>query len=150
MQSKISGWVAVVVLLVASPLAASGATPDELQEQVRRTENAFAQSMADRDFDAFGQFLSEEAVFFSDANVSHGKAEVQAAWKPLFESKDAPFSWRPEQVEVLPSGTLAHSSGPVFDKDGQRVATFNSIWRLEDGQWRVIFDKGCAACNCAQ
>jgi len=51
---------------------------------------------------------------------------------------------------VLDSGTLALSSGPVFDPDGKQIATFNSIWRLEaPGQWRIVFDKGSAACNCA-
>ena len=47
-------------------------------------------------------------------------------------------------IEVLPSGTLALSSGPVFDPDGKKVGTFNSIWRRErNGKWQVIFDKGC-------
>jgi hypothetical protein len=55
----------------------------------------------------------------------------------------APFSWEPDEVEPLPSGTLAHSSGPVRDASGKPVARFNSIWRLEaPGVWRVIFDKG--------
>ena len=62
------------------------------------------------------------------------------------DEAEAPFSWEPEVVEVLPSGTLAHSSGPVKDPQGTVVATFNSVWRLEaDGRWRVVFDKGCSA-----
>ena len=57
---------------------------------------------------------------------------------------DAPFSWRPEVVEVLDSGTLALTSGPVRDPTGKQTGTFNSIWRREpDGRWRVVFDKGC-------
>jgi ketosteroid isomerase-like protein len=47
-------------------------------------------------------------------------------------------------VQVLDSGTLAISSGPVKDPAGKAVGTFNSIWRRDkDGQWRVVFDKGC-------
>lgn len=138
-----------VLCIFASTLApAFAATPAELQEQVRRAETAFAASMASRDFVAFSEWLSDEAIFFGDKEVARGKAAVQIAWKGFFDGAVAPFSWRSDRVEVLPSGTLAHSSGPVFDKDGRQVATFNSIWRLEDGQWRVIFDKGCAACNC--
>jgi hypothetical protein len=46
-------------------------------------------------------------------------------------------------VEVLESGRLAISSGPVFDPSGQKVGRFNSIWRKdEDDTWRVVFDKG--------
>ena len=53
-------------------------------------------------------------------------------------------------IEVLASGTLALSSGAVRDPAGKRIGTFNSIWRREsDGRWRVVFDKGCPACDCA-
>ena len=45
---------------------------------------------------------------------------------------------------MLDSGTLALTSGPVFDPQGKQIGMFNSIWRLEpDGRWRVVFDKGC-------
>jgi len=100
--------------------------------------------MADRDHDAFTSFLSEEAIFFSGQTPIRGKEAVAAAWKPYFEGSQAPFSWEPEGVQVLDSGTLAISFGPVKDPEGSTVGTFNSIWRLEaDGQWRIIFDKGC-------
>jgi hypothetical protein len=73
-----------------------------------------------------------------------------ADWQPLFEGEKAPFSWAPEQVEVLASGMLAISSGPVRDPNGERIGTFNSIWRRDhDGHWRVIFDKGCPPCEAA-
>jgi ketosteroid isomerase-like protein len=90
-------------------------------------------------------------VFFSGTTALRGRQTVADTWKPYYEQTDAPFSWRPELVEVLDSGTLALSSGPVFDPDGKQVATFNSIWRLEaPGQWRIVFDKGSAACDCSQ
>jgi hypothetical protein len=32
----------------------------------------------------------------------------------------------------------------VFDPNGKKVGSFNSIWRREqDGRWKIIFDKGC-------
>jgi ketosteroid isomerase-like protein len=53
-------------------------------------------------------------------------------------------------VEVLESGTVAMSSGPVRDPAGTRVGTFNSVWRREpDGNWKIMVDNGCPACNCA-
>jgi ketosteroid isomerase-like protein len=31
------------------------------------------------------------------------------------------------------------------------MGTFNSVWRREsDGSWKVVFDKGCDACDCAK
>ncbi len=111
--------------------------------QVMAAERAFARSMAERDFDAFQRFLSEEAVFFGSKQVWHGRTQVAQAWKAYFEGPQAPFSWEPETVEVLPSGTLAHSSGPVRDASGNIIMHFNSVWRREaPGVWRVVFDKG--------
>ena len=61
----------------------------------------------------------------------------------IFRGESIPFSWEPEQVEVLDSGTLALSTGPVYDPNGKLIATFTSIWRQEmPGKWRIVFDKG--------
>jgi len=120
----------------------------ELKKQVSDTERAFAKTMADRDFTAFSSFISEEAVFFSGPEPRHGKQEVTEWWKRFYENPDAPFSWEPETVEVLASGSLALSSGPVRDPSGKTIATFNSIWRQEQpGVWRIIFDKGNDVCE---
>lgn len=121
----------------------------ELKEQVRQAETAFAKTMADRDHAAFVSFLADEAIFVG-RTARRGKAQVAEGWKPFFEGKQVPFSWAPETVEVLDSGTLALSSGPVFDPAGKRTGTFNSVWRREkDGRWRIVLDNGCPPCNCA-
>jgi len=131
------------------PLAFAQSNAD-LKEQVRKTEIAFAKTMANRDHAAFTSFLADEAVFFGE-KVTRGSAAVAADWKPLFAAPKAPFSWAPDAVEVLDSGTLALSSGPVLGPDGKRIGTFSSIWRLHpDGKWKIVFDKGCPRCNCAQ
>lgn len=118
-----------------------------LTRQVFAAESSFAASMAKRDLKAFAAMLSEEAVFFADAGALRGKAAVVEGWRKFFAG-GVPFSWEPDVIEVLPSGTLALSSGPVHDRDGNRVGTFNSIWQREpDGRWRVIFDKGGPACT---
>ena len=118
-------------------------------QQVSATERAFAKSMADRDLAAFNAFLSEEAVFFSGPTPLRGKAQVSAFWKRFFDAPMAPFSWEPQDVVVLDSGTLALSSGPVRNPAGKQFATFTSIWRLEaPGVWRIVFDKGNDVCDC--
>lgn len=31
-----------------------------------------------------------------------------------------------------------------LDPEGNRIGTFNSIWRLNaDGVWKIVFDRGC-------
>lgn len=141
----------VSVILALGAGAGSALAQDEvslLQQQVAATERAFAQTMADRDHAAFRALLSEEAVFFGSGGVLRGKEEVAEGWRGLFEGPVAPFSWEPEEVEVLESGTLAFSSGSVYGPEGERIGTFNSVWRLQaDGGWRVVFDKGCPPCR---
>ena len=119
-------------------------------QQVVATERAFAKTMADRDHDAFASFISSEAVFFSGPTALRGKQSVAQWWKRFYATPEAPFSWEPDEVEVLDSGSLALSSGPVRDAAGKLIARFTSIWRLEAaGQWRIIFDKGNEVCDCA-
>ena len=133
---------------LAAASAANSARTDRLAAEVRAAETAFARSMADRDLRAFESLIAHEAVFFS-GEVLRGRKAVVEGWKPFFEKPEAPFSWQPREVEVLDSGTLAISSGPVFSPDGKQTGVFNSIWRRErDGSWKVIFDKGCPPCDC--
>lgn len=133
----------IAVLAAALALPAAAETNAELQEQVRQAEIAFAKSMADRDHAAFVAHLDDEAVFYGRTEL-RGKAAVAAAWKGFYEGPKAPFSWRPERVAVLDSGTLALSTGPVFSPDGRRVGQYNSTWRRgRDGRWKIILDHGC-------
>ena len=138
--------------LLALALLSSGLraqTNDSLARQVRESERAFAATLAARDLRAFGTFVSDEALFYG-RTVLRGREAVVAGWTRFFEGAAAPFSWEPATVQVLDSGTLALSSGPVHDPTGRQIGTFNSIWRREsNGRWRVVFDKGCEACNCA-
>ena len=134
----------IVLLAGGTAMAAAPEGTADLKEQVRRTEAAFAKTMADRDAAAFASFLADEAVFFGPRAVTRGKAAVAEQWKRYFAGPEAPFSWRPEEIEVVDSGTLAMTSGPVFDPAGKRIGTFNSVWRREaDGAWRIVLDKGC-------
>jgi hypothetical protein len=57
----------------------------ELKEQVRRTEIAFAKTLADRDSRAFASFISDEAVFLTNASASRGVSHVVEAWKGCFQ-----------------------------------------------------------------
>ena len=143
MLKHIPAAVAIAIVVATAPPRAQTDVA-VLTGQVRDTEQAFAKTMTDRDHSAFVSFLSDEAVFVPDGQPAlRGKSAVAAAWKRLYEGPQAPFSWAPERVEVLDSGTLALSSGPVRDPQGKRIGTFNSIWRREaGGVWKIIFDKG--------
>jgi ketosteroid isomerase-like protein len=145
---------AAAFLIGASALLAGcrsdegASTSADPHQQVLETERAFARTMTDRDHAAFKTFLADEAIFFAGPDALRGKDAVADAWAPFFEEPEAPFTWAPEQVEVLDSGTLALSTGPVYDPAGSVTARFQSIWRREaPGQWRIVFDRGTPECR---
>ncbi len=134
------------VSVMCGVLLASGAyaqTLEELRAEVAATENAFAQTMADRDFEAFKSFLAPDTVFWGGGRPQRGADAVATAWQGSFEGSDAPFSWKSETVLINDGGKIAFSTGPVSRPNGEVYAYFNSVWRKnDDGQWKVIFDKG--------
>lgn len=133
-----------VCLLVAVAVGRARMPNADLRQQVIDHEHAFAATMARRDFEGFGRYLAREAVFMSGQQALRGKEQILKAWRSYYDGAQPPFSWAPEQVEVVESGTLAYSSGPVFDAAGRRIGSFNSVWRLEGpGRWTVVFDRGC-------
>ena len=145
--------IAVGLLAALAVAVASGQEPPDnaaLVAQVRDAERAFAKTMADRDHAAFARFLADEAIFFGPKGTLRGRAADAVGWNKFYEGADAPFSWDPEHVAVLDSGSLALSSGPVRNPKGQRVGTFNSVWRRDADGWKVVFDKGCPPCDCAE
>jgi len=134
----------IPLLLLLLPCCAStrrAPSLADLRQQVRETELAFAATMADRDLEGFTSFLSDDAIFFGGPEPLRGKAAVAAGWEPLFRSSKAPFSWRPDTVEVLDSRDLALSSGPVIGATGVQTGRYTSIWRREPQGWRIVLDK---------
>jgi ketosteroid isomerase-like protein len=120
-------------------------------QRVADAERSFAATMAKRDANGFAAHISEEAIFMGSSDtprVLRGRAAIVEGWKQFFDGPTAPFSWEPDIAEVLDSGTMALTSGPVSDPAGQLIGRFNSIWRLEpDGRWRVLFDRGAPVCG---
>ena len=143
--------VAISLVFIAGCAATSSATLATSREndiaEVTAAEIAFAGTMVARNHDAFLGFISEEAIFLNGGKPLRGKAEIGAYWKRFYSGATAPFTWKPDLVESLPSGNLAQSVGPVAAPNGQVVARFYSTWRREvDGKWRVIFDDGYDVC----
>lgn len=150
MQSNALTALALCSLFAGCTVAPAQPSTADVRQQVFAAERAFAKTMADRDLRGFAAFISDEAVFFSGPNPLRGRQQVIDWWTRYYTAPVAPFSWELEEVEVLESGTLALSSGPVRNPQGKIIARFSSIWRLEaPGTWRVVFDKGSEVCSCA-
>ena len=142
-------YLSVLVLLCMATNAAVAEDLAKLADQVRATEIAFAKTLADRDVKTFRQMIAHDVIWLADVPL-RGPDAVLTRWQKFFDGPTAPFSWAPELVEVQEGGKLALSTGPVFDPAGKRFATYTSIWRRESsGEWKIIFDRGCPACDCA-
>lgn len=145
-ESSMNSTASAALMLAASTLAtqAQAQSPtSELQAQVWATECAFARSMAQRDMAAFATHLSSQAIFFNGKQALRGPAAILAGWRGYFEGPQAPFSWAPDQVEVLTDGSLAYSTGLVRNPKGELLLRYASVWRQEaPGQWRIVLDKG--------
>lgn len=152
--------IAAAATLVGCAAPSSGAAPAiptlsaeqraQRVAEVRAAETAFAQTMAQRDFNAFSALIAEDAVFINGGQPLRGKVAIGGFWKRFFEKPAAPFAWTPEIVEVNASGDLGYTEGPVSSPDGKTFAKFYSVWRRSaDGRWLVVFDNGtnvCPAC----
>lgn len=127
---------AAALLLLTTAVAVGDPVTD-----VADTERAFAKAFADRDQAKFFSFVADDATFLSKGTTLQGKARVVEVWSAFFDGPVAPFAWAPDRVSVSADVTLALSSGPVFDQEGNHVGSFMSTWRKQqDGTWKVVFD----------
>ena len=114
-------------LLLTAAAAAAQSSLEARSAEVFAAERSFARTMAERDFAAFGRYVAADCVFFSGNTALRGREAVSAAWKTFFDGAKAPFSWEPDQVEVLASGDLALSTGLVKNPAGTVTARFTTI-----------------------
>ena len=131
------------MFLLAAATAVAQSSLEVRRAEVFAAERAFASSMAERDFAAFGRYVAEDCVFFGGTLRCADATPCSRHGSLSSMVPRAPFSWEPDQVEVLASGDLALSTGLVKDPAGAVTARFNTIWqRQTDGRWLVVFDKG--------
>ena len=112
-------------LMLAAAAGNAGDSNQDLRKQVMAAERAFVATMKARDFEAFTRFVADEAIFFSPQGNLRGKQAIVKGWRPYYDKPQAPFSWEPEEVEVVESGTLAYSGGPIYDPTGRKIGLFN-------------------------
>ena len=81
----------LLMLFVFSCSSTSNENIGTAASEVEARELAFAKTMEDRDFEAFFNFISTEAVFFNGNETLRGHDAIKKAWAPFFEGETAPF-----------------------------------------------------------
>lgn len=134
----------------ASASSRSGLDAATAAREAEAAERAFAQTMADRDLQAFAGWIAEDAIFLNGRAPLLGREAIVSFWTRFFAAGPAPFAWEPDQVVAIEDGSLAWSEGPVTTSGGAVTLRFQSVWRREpDGRWRVVFDQGHSVCTAA-
>ena len=139
-----------IALTIAATVIAAGPARAQLTTLYKGVQRE-----GPKDSPATAQFSIEEGRVGMVMKGSHSSRmlflekehvlRIVDGWRRYFDGPEAPFSWGPENAEVLESGTLAMTTGPVRDGSGKITGRFSSVWRLEpDGRWRVIFDRECS------
>jgi len=149
----VSVVLSLALMGVPAILGAAESTSADLVESLRAAEISFAASVAEKDFDQFGSHIDPDAIFMGGRPLS-GREAILEAWSVYFEEDGPTLEWHPEEVVVRANGKMGISKGPYTLRartpDGQeevRKGSFASIWELQaDGEWRVLFDSGCAPC----
>ena len=95
-------------------------------------------------------FISEEAVFISNGKSGRGKAAIAADWKKFYDAPRAPFSWKPDLVEVLAVGQRSPTRPVPFpirtEKSSRGLTPRGASKRRESGA--LCSTAGSEVCNC--
>ncbi len=142
---KILSYAACSLLLFcsAASLFAEEETKTGNAKSLAAAETAFAQESLDKGMrSAFLHALSADAIVFQPGPLNGKKA-----WEAKPESKGV-LQWQPVLAATSTNGDLGYTTGPwsfkrdAADKEPTAFGQFVSIWRWENGAWKLRFDLG--------
>lgn len=123
-----------------------------LAEKTETTTNAKSLAEAERAFahealekgtrTAFINALSEDGTIF-EPGPQHGKSTLRTA-----KDTGGVLVWETVLAVVASSGEFGYTTGPwsskksLADKEPSAFGHFASIWRRENGKWKLLFDLG--------
>jgi len=140
---------AAAALLLAACASAPAPVPDGALEQLFATERSFARASTERGIRAsFLEYFATDGINFAPGPGSMRERMLArpAPADPLAQLLD----WSPQAGAVARSDDLGYTTGP-YSLRNQRDASaaahygyFFSIWKRENGAWRVAVDAGVA------
>lgn len=148
----LSNEVKTLSVSVCSLLLVCGAVSLDAEEEAAKTGNAKSLAAAETAFaaealakgtrTAFLHALSKESTAFLP-----GPVNGLQGWGAKPESK-AVLQWQPVLAATSTTGDFGYTTGPwsfkndPADKEAATHGQFVSIWRWENGQWKLSFDLG--------
>ena len=144
-QVKFSSCTAVLILFLfgAAPLFAEDRATTGSAKSLAAAETAFAQESVEKGMrSAFLQVLSDDSIVFLP-----GPQNGKKAWESKPASEEV-LQWHPVLAATSTSGDLGYTTGPwtlkksPANKEPTDFGHFVSIWRWENGKWKLLFDLG--------
>jgi ketosteroid isomerase-like protein len=143
--------VASIVALAAVAVAIAQAKPDlqAARAAIMKADEAFNQSAAARDREAFLALIADQATFGGGTpNELRGKDAIWKAWARFFDPKGPTLTWHPTHADVLSGGDVGYTTGfsELRAPDGRiNRGQYLTVWRQQaDRSWKVVFDTGSA------
>lgn len=145
---------AAFVCLLALALVPSQAVPAATtpEEELMTSDRAFAAAAARSGIDGWMAFMAEDAARMPEfgGEMITGLDAIRAADAALLESGEVQLVWEPAHAHAFADGTHGITTGTyrvVARQDGavRGAGRYLTLWRLEAGGWKVIFDTGVAA-----
>jgi ketosteroid isomerase-like protein len=133
----------ILFLLAAVPIFAEKPATTGNARSLASAETAFAQESVEKGMrSAFLHALSDESIVFLP-----GPQNGKKAWEAKPPSETV-LQWHPVLAATSTNGDLGYTTGPwsfkksAADKELTDFGDFVSIWRWENGKWKLLFDLG--------
>ena len=117
------------------------------EQELRDADLEFARQTAARRLDGWMDFFADDASIIHDGQTVTGKQALRAFYGPVFANKDFSLSWTPTHAEAAKDGTLGYIYGDYEARNAAGVSRgiYTTVWRRENGRWKVVLDLGSAA-----
>lgn len=143
-EVKLSLCTVGLVLCAAAPLSANDPPIAGNAKSLAATETAFAQESLDVGLrSAFLHALSDDGIIFKP-----GPQNGKKAWEAKPETGEGVLQWQPVLAASATNGDLGYTTGPytfkknAADKEPAAFGQFVSIWRWQNGRWKLLLDMG--------
>ncbi len=123
----------------------------KLHDELLKADAEFADATASRGIDGWMSFFAEDAVRMDlRGDIARGSDEIRSSDSSLFNDPNVKLRWEPRDAVVFKDGRYGFTRGTYWlVKEGKRreivsQGIYLSIWRHDNGSWKVILDTGSA------
>ncbi len=149
LHPRSAGWIAIGIALACT------ATPsrETVEQELLESDRAFLQATVTDGLEGWLSFFTDDALRVDlHGQTAAGLDAIRIADAPLFEPGGLRLRWEPTEAVAFTGGEGGMTRGrytlsrdtPAGDGGPDVVAegTYLTLWRREDGRFKVYFDTG--------